>query len=125
MTTAMTYEQARKILEESQMFDRTVIEDLEPGDQLRVLAERESEARATLLSHHASQCEEAERLREALTPSAETKAAYSGEFKYDLPLEFDEEGYELPRRQSFVSWDTIKEIMEAIKARAALENTDG
>lgn len=57
-------------------------------------------------------------LREALTPSAETKAAYMGEFRVPLP-DRDEEGNEVMRHIN-VPWTTIKEIMAAIRARAAL-----
>jgi len=64
-------------------------------------------------------------LREALTPSAETKAAYMGEFSVSLP-DWDEDGNEIMRRIN-VPWTTIKEIMAAISSRAALtaKQTDG
>lgn len=68
---------------------------------------------------------ERERLAiEALTPSAETKAAYIGEFKLVID-DYDESGNET-HRWADVPWTTIKEIMAAIKARAALtgENRD-
>ena len=61
---------------------------------------------------------EVERLREALTPSADTKAAYIGEFHFNV-IDRDEDGEEVPRRVA-VPWDTTKEIMAAIAARAAL-----
>jgi hypothetical protein len=70
--------------------------------------------------------EENERLREALTPSADTKAAYIGEFKMPV-VRVDECGDEYTE-QITVSWDVTKEIMAAIKARAALspsEKQDG
>ena len=58
--------------------------------------------------------------REALTPSAETKAAYTGEFTF--PFEIvgeDEDGFPEPHAISIpVPWTTIKEIMAAILARA-------
>jgi hypothetical protein len=50
-------------------------------------------------------------MREALTPSGDTKAAYSGEFKFKSPG---------GRMQYTIPWETIKEIMAAISARAAL-----
>ena len=53
-------------------------------------------------------------LHEALTPSAETKAAYIGEFSFTI-----EEG-EYGSRIILVPWTTIKEIMAAIIGRAAL-----
>ena len=59
---------------------------------------------------------ENERLRAALTPSAETKAAYMGEFSVPLP-DVDEDGNEVMRRAN-VPWVTIKEIMAAISRRA-------
>lgn len=59
-------------------------------------------------------------LREALTPSGDTKAAYSGEFKmriiqtvFDECGELDEVATDIP-----VEWTTIKEIMAAISSRA-------
>jgi hypothetical protein len=55
-----------------------------------------------------------ERYRKALTPSAETKAEYIGEFSFRVPL--GEDGYIEPA----VPWTTIKEIMAAIRARAEL-----
>ncbi len=65
------------------------------------------------------------RLREALTPSDETKAAYIGEF--DLPVAdayLDDDGELVERdRIVMVPWTTIKEIMAAIRARAALTAT--
>lgn len=74
--------------------------------------------RDNALSDRDSARAEAERLREALTPSAETKAAYRGEFSIPL-LEVDEDDNDVLRRAT-VPWTTIKEIMAAIRARAAL-----
>ena len=55
----------------------------------------------------------------ALTPSAETKRVYIGEFKTAVPY-WDEEG-ELERtREHMIEWTTIKEIMKAIRAQARL-----
>lgn len=54
------------------------------------------------------------RLREALTPSAETKAAYMGEFRFQFGEEFTPN----------VPWTTIKEIMAAIRAQADLKESD-
>jgi hypothetical protein len=71
--------------------------------------------------------EENERAVEALTPSGETKAAYLGEFKMPI-VRVDECGDEYTESVT-VSWDVIKEIMSAIRARAALspksEKQDG
>ena len=61
------------------------------------------------------------RLEEALTPSAETKAAYIGEFRWAEERE-DEDGETYVEFHD-VPWTTIKEIMKAIKARAALADT--
>ena len=58
------------------------------------------------------------RLREALTPSGDTKAAYIGEFSMPSPI-IDEHGDEVMLRPD-IPWTTIKEIMAAIRARAAL-----
>jgi|GEM_PF-6319330 len=61
-----------------------------------------------------------ERLREALEPSGSTKAAYSGEFKFSI-TEYDDEMDEDYEREIAVPWITVKEIMKAISARAALQ----
>jgi len=61
---------------------------------------------------------EVKRLRAALTPSADTKGAYSGEFYIEEEV-LDEDGE--PRILKIpVPWTTIKEIMAAIRAQAAL-----
>ena len=54
----------------------------------------------------------------ALTPTGQTKAAYSGEFSFSI-TEFDEGGDEVSR-DVMVPWVTIKEIMAAISDRAGL-----
>lgn len=70
--------------------------------------------------------EQHERMREALTPSGDTKAAYMGEFSFNL-TQVDEFGDERSVK-TYVPWTTIKEIMAAIRARSALnqqEETNG
>jgi hypothetical protein len=57
-------------------------------------------------------------LEEALTPSGDTKAAYIGEFRFRFSVH-DSDGWGDPSPN--VPWTTIKEIMAAIRARAALE----
>lgn len=64
-----------------------------------------------------------ERLEEALTPSEATKAAYSAEFDFRL-FRIDECGDEYVELV-MVPWDTIKEIMAAIRARALLADAEG
>lgn len=56
-------------------------------------------------------------LQEALTPSGGTKGEYIGEFNVPYPIQ-DEDGEERTLRIN-VPWTTIKEIMAAIRARAA------
>ena len=58
--------------------------------------------------------DEIHRFEAALTPSAGTKAAYIGEFKFKVPL-FDDDGNEYTQ-EFLVPWTTIKEIMAAILA---------
>lgn len=60
--------------------------------------------------------DENERLRGALTPSAETKAAYIGEFTMDL-RQLDEFGVEQTARIT-IPWTSVKEIMHAIQKYA-------
>jgi hypothetical protein len=71
------------------------------------------------------------RLREALTPSADTKAAYSGEFYERIEVQnpnFDEDSEddepETIVHPFLISWTTTKKIMAAIRARAALTNEE-
>jgi len=56
-------------------------------------------------------------LVEALTPSAETKAAYIGEFKFSLE-QYDAHKEDWVFAPVTVPWDTVKEIMAAILKRA-------
>ena len=49
----------------------------------------------------------------ALTPSGDTKAAYLGEFKQDVG-----------RKKIAIEWTTVKEIMNKIRSRALLKETD-
>lgn len=68
---------------------------------------------------------EVARLQEALTPSGATKAAYIGEFHFTDSY-IGEDGNDVDRKVA-VPWTTVKEIMVAIRARAALtaqEKTD-
>ena len=68
-------------------------------------------------------------LREALSPSGKTKAAYHGEFHYEKEVMcYDEEGEEEYVTETiYTPWTTIKEIMAAILARATPEpqSTEG
>ena len=65
----------------------------------------------------------AERYKEALSPSCETKAAYMSEFSIDIPM-VDEHGDEFTQ-QIDVPWTTIKEIMATISKRAETEPLKG
>ncbi|MEI4262822.1 hypothetical protein [Roseovarius sp. D0-M9] len=58
----------------------------------------------------------AKQYAEALTPSAETKAAYMGEFTMPFPM-VEDDGEEYVRMVN-VPWTTIKKIMAEIKTRA-------
>lgn len=60
-----------------------------------------------------------ERLQEALTPTADTKSAYIGEFSFDID-DRDEDGEECSRNV-IVPWTTVKEIMAAIRSRAEMK----
>lgn len=57
---------------------------------------------------------ERDALREALTPSGATKAAYISEIETDCPQ----------GRSHTVSWTATKDIMAMILARAALKDTE-
>ena len=55
-------------------------------------------------------------LVEALTPSGSTKAAYHGEFSFQLFRGVSDAGID-QYEKVYVPWDTVKEIMAAIAAR--------
>ena len=59
---------------------------------------------------------ERDRMREALTPSADTKAAYMSEFEMAVTRSLP--GGDTDYRRVSVPWTAIKEIMAAISARA-------
>jgi hypothetical protein len=84
--------------------------------QLYYHLERMGADNAALLSTVAALRGENERLRGALTPSAETKSAYWGEFRFDIEAH-DSNGYNYTRVVE-VPWCTVKEIMAAIMAQA-------
>lgn len=71
-----------------------------------------------------AQAERISVLERALEPSAETKAAYSGEFYERVEVSnpnFDEDDENEPEtlvQQVPISWTTIKEIMAAIRSQA-------
>ena len=58
------------------------------------------------------------RVTKWLTPSADTKAAFMGEFTFS-EIQTDEAGVE-HSVQKTVPWVTVKEIMAAIRAKAGL-----
>lgn len=62
---------------------------------------------------------ERDRLREALAPSEATKAAYMGEFHFSQTMIGDDGNDVIVK--TYVPWTTVKEIMAAILARAALK----
>jgi hypothetical protein len=70
-----------------------------------------------------------EQLEAALTPSIDTKVAYHGEFSFLITVRVEDEETGEPinvERNVMVPWNTIKEIMAAIRDRAALgEKKDG
>jgi len=74
----------------------------------------------TLLAEREALKAENERLREALTPSGETKCAFMSEFSWTREIT-DENGDEATEELT-VPWVTIKEIMAAIYNRAALKD---
>ena len=100
-------------------------EAMPDGTRLTMFVRAGDEA-ATTLETLSSELErvkgERDALAEALTPSAETKAAYIGEFAFNVDtVGIDEDGEPVDcTRRVTVPWTTIKEIMAAIRARAAL-----
>lgn len=60
-------------------------------------------------------------LREALTPSADTKAAYMDEFGFSREIWDEEEEHDVVEIIG-VPWTTIKEILHAVSARARGED---
>jgi hypothetical protein len=124
------WEELRAAATAAQSYPRQMT--LNPATILALLAERERLEKAVERAEADYDCadlraalrkseERAGRLVEALTPSAETKAAYIGEFGFNHPYGVDEEGADVSIHVA-VPWTTIKEIMAAIRARATLTN---
>lgn len=95
---------------------RILANDITSPDDVPVLCLREA---ADMIE---AQAVEIERLREALTPSADTKSAYKGELKFKVSA-FDSMGY-YQDYECVVPWDTIKDTMKMIRERASLRYED-
>lgn len=109
------------ILRRYEDLNDTVLATSESLEGLREIANRDNEKRilSALNFTPSDKDKEIERLREALTPSGSTKEAYIGEFSFSVKR-LDEDGNEYSEMID-VPWTTIKDIMAAIAARAALE----
>src|SRR5690349_15775184 len=77
------------------------------------IADERSKENVGLRAEVKRQAAEIERLRAAMTPGAETKAAYIGEFFIKVVVDHDELGDDITM-QIPIEWTTIKEIMAAI-----------
>lgn len=87
------------------------------SEALKELEENHSQQLATLAEAWCQDRLKLRRLNESLTPSAETKAAYSGEFSFDAErTDYDGNQY---CETIMVPWSTIKEIMKFIASYAA------
>lgn len=91
--------------------DAARIRELEARAEAAEAAERELTLKMMALET------EGDSLREALTPSVDTKADYSGKFSISVYNGEDEDGAEL-WHQVLIDWTDIKAIMVTIKARA-------
>lgn len=107
MTTPPTPEQVAELIH--QLDDACPIVSDENGRTDYGLTDRIRRATVYLAALHADNA----RLREALTPSGDTKAAYMGEFSWE---EESDDGRGVATRT--IPWTTIKEIMAAIRQRA-------
>ena len=99
----------------------TRIADLET--QLKTVLDREAASHARHDAKVDALEAENARLREALEPSGDTKAAYMGEFSFQITEVYsdpDTDEHIERQRKIYVPWTTIKEIMSAIAARAIL-----
>lgn len=87
-----------------------------------VLAREEAGKLAKILADFAGtevQSSALDRAKAALTPSAETKAAYSGEITFESEVYVSvQESY---METVTVPWTTIKEIMKMIRKQAGME----
>lgn len=102
--------------------DSIALGDFSTLDAAKAAAQADYEARIMAAIEPAPDlASENERLRAALTPSGNTKAAYIGEFSFTIE-DRDEDGEEWPREIT-VPWATVKVIMKAIREYAALERT--
>lgn len=99
-----------------------IYREIEHGDEEHRAWLRDALKRSPALSAIPTPAVNAE-LVEALTPSGATKAAYHGEFSFSL-RRFDEFGEEYSEKV-YVPWTTVKEIMAAIRERAALSRAKG
>ncbi len=65
---------------------------------------------------------ERDRLREALTPSSDTKAVYNGEFTF--PIEYTDADGDPQTEDVMVPWTTVKDVMAMIRRRADAPKLD-
>lgn len=87
----------------------------------RIAAEQRGHAQGA--AERAELVAEVGRYRGALEPSGDTKAAYMGEFSFNIIeaiFDEDDEVFTEQQRKVYVPWTTVKEIMAAITARAAI-----
>ena len=70
--------------------------------------------------------DENKRLRDAMTPSGDTKATHIGEYSFSFPMAGqDEDGEHVEWDQNInVPWTTVKEIMKAIEKDALEPNSN-
>ncbi len=66
--------------------------------------------------------DERDRLREALTPSSDTKAAYNGEFTF--PIDYTDADGDPQTENVMVPWTTVKDVMAMIGSRANAKRLD-
>lgn len=103
---------------------------LSQASQIEALRKERDEYRTEFLKERTARMAAGSRealVINALTPNAETKAAYIGEFQFTITtMELDEsdEPYECQRMVQ-VPWTTIKEIMSAIRSRSFLDANGG
>lgn len=103
--------------------DVVISDDYVCGDAFDYILAASPDRVISLLDDNESLRARVKALEEALRPSAATKAAYIGEFSFPGVIQYtNDEGQECEDHHKIcVPWTTIKEIMAAIRARAALE----
>jgi len=82
------------------------------------LVEREENAKRAIQAYDSRLKRENKNLLEALEPSGKTKYLHTGEYKFFIDCYDPDAEDQIVEREVTVPWNTVKEIMLAIKTQA-------